>query len=271
MVGWFGFLINAITWLLLAIADPIDVGNHTIANPIGVIPVETILTYILALFVLFLSTLGAALVSLFLRFMQAGNSERRQIKWVLYVAAIFVTAMLYSFVAQNNFGGMVIGLSALGFPFAIGIAILRYRLYDIDLIIRRTIQYALLSALLALLYYGSVTLLQGIFTALGGSQTTAATVILTLAIAALFNPLRRRIQDFIDRRFYRQKYDTGKALASFSEAARSETDLQALVDRLILVVQETTQPESVLVWLAPAAKRQHGEDGLSTTNQRTAG
>lgn len=140
-------------------------------------------------------------------------------------------------------------------PLALAVAILRYRLFDIDVIIRRTLQYGLLTALLAVFYFGSVTVLQGIFTALGGSRSPVITVISTLAIAALFNPLRRRLQDFIDRRFYRQKFDAERVLAHFNEAARSETDLQALVDRLVSVVQETAQPQNVLLWLEPMAER----------------
>jgi hypothetical protein len=132
---------------------------------------------------------------------------------------------------------------------SLAVAILRYRLYDIDLVIRRTLVYSLLTVLLALVYFGSVTVFQGIFTALGGSQSTAATVISTLAIAALFTPLRRRLQDFIDRRFYRSKYDAEKALADFATAARSESEIEPLTTRLVGVVQESMQPESLRLWL----------------------
>jgi hypothetical protein len=132
---------------------------------------------------------------------------------------------------------------------SLGIAMLRYRLWDIDVLIRRTLLYGVLSLLLAVVYLGSVTVLQGIFTSLGGSQSELATVISTLGIAALFNPLRGRIQEFIDRRFYRTKYDAEQALAAFAASARSETDLGQLSARLTDTVQETMQPNQIKLWL----------------------
>jgi hypothetical protein len=137
-------------------------------------------------------------------------------------------------------------------PLSVALSILRYRLWDIDLLIRRTLVYSVLTALLALLYFGLVVLLEGALRSLVGSSGQIATVLSTLAIAALFNPLRRRIQDFIDRRFYRRKYDAERALAAFAAAARSETDLEQLSRRLTGAIQETLQPEQVSLWLTPA-------------------
>jgi ADP-ribosylglycohydrolase len=141
----------------------------------------------------------------------------------------------------------------LGGPIAIGIAILRYRLYEIDTLINRTLVYGALTAMLALVYFGGVATTEAIFRALTGQQQQPqlAIVVSTLVIAALFSPLRRRIQSFIDRRFYRRKYDARKTLESFSTKLREETDLEALGDDLTSVVRETMQPAHVSLWLRP--------------------
>jgi len=136
-----------------------------------------------------------------------------------------------------------------GLPVAVGIAILRYRLYDIDIIINRTLVYGAITASLALVYLGGVVSLQFLFRVLAGGNSQLAVVASTLAIAALFNPLRKHIQDFIDRRFYRKKYDAVRILAAFSARLRDETDLDTLNEDLASVVRETVQPEHVSLWL----------------------
>jgi hypothetical protein len=146
----------------------------------------------------------------------------------------------------------VVVISALvGFPISIGIAMVRYRLYDIDFVINRTLVYGALTVVLVAVYFGGIVVLQRIFVALTGQKSTLAVVASTLVIAALFNPLRRRIQSFIDRRFYRRKYDARKTLESFSAKLRDETDLDALSDDLVGVVRETMQPAHVSLWLRP--------------------
>jgi hypothetical protein len=136
-------------------------------------------------------------------------------------------------------------------PIAVGFAVLRYRLYEIDIIINRALVYGLLTAMLVAIYVASVVGLQAAFRTLTGQESTLAVVASTLAIAALFNPLRRRVQAFVDRRFYRRKYDAAKTLASFNSRLREETDLDALRDDVIGVIQETVQPTHASLWLLP--------------------
>ncbi len=146
-------------------------------------------------------------------------------------------------------------LSLLFVLVCMGISILRYRLWDIDLLIRRTLVYSVLSGLLVLTYFALIVILQGLFTRLTGQgQNQLVSVLSTLAIAALFLPLRRRVQDAIDRRFYRRKYDAARTLAGFAATCRDETDLEKLTTRLVEVVQETMQPESVGLWLKDASR-----------------
>ena len=163
---------------------------------------------------------------------------------------------------STNLAGDVVqvffGLSLVAVPAAIGIAILRYRLYDIDIIIRRTLVYSTLTLTLGLIYFGCIVLVRTLVAPLTGG-TDLAIVASTLAIAALFNPLRKRIQTLIDKRFYRRKYDAAKVLAAFGATARDETDLEQLTAEMLRVVDETVQPEFVGLWLRePGTDKQRG-------------
>jgi hypothetical protein len=144
---------------------------------------------------------------------------------------------------------VIISVALLGLPIFTGIAIVRHRLYDIDLLINRTLVYGSLTATLVLVYIGSVVSLQAAVRVLTGQESTLAIVASTLAIAALFNPLRRRVQAFVDRRFYRSKYDAANTLEAFNARLRDETELDTLSDDVVGVVRETVQPAHVSLWL----------------------
>jgi hypothetical protein len=196
----------------------------------------------------------ASAVSLIVRLRRAGSEQRQQIKWLAYGGAVVVGGVCTGGLAipwSVPASIVIMSVSLLGLPVFTGIAIVRYHLYDIDLLINRTLVYGVLSATLVTLYFGNIVVLQGIFVALTGQRSTVAVVASTLAIAALFNPLRRRIQGFIDRRFYRSKYDAAKTLETFSTKLRDETDLKALNEELIAVVKEALHPAHVSLWMRP--------------------
>jgi hypothetical protein len=200
----------------------------------------------------------------------SSSGERQQTKWVLYGFLLYLVLLMISsaiFVRTSNLppGEPQSWWSALGsvlwvltlsiMPIAIFISIQRYRLWEIDLIIRRTLIYGALTLLLALVYFASVVLLQQGFRALTGQDSPIAIVISTLMIAAIFNPLRRRVQDTIDHRFYRRKYDAQQALAAFAATARDEVELDQLTEQLLSVVQESMQPERASLWLRAGEKK----------------
>ena len=216
-------------------------------------------------FIFFFLFIGLAVVLQFLRYFRVATPpERLQTRWVLFG---FIFYFMGPFLWYIFYGGEVIfqpgsqrlvasmggwvllQVTQLTFLLSLVFAIMRYRLWNIDLIIRRTLIYGLLTGLLVLIYFGSVVFLQILARPLIGEQSAVGIVLSTLLIAALFNPLRRRIQAFIDRRFYRQKYDAEQALAEFAAAARSEADLEQLSTLLASTVQETLQPDKVDLWL----------------------
>ena len=207
-----------------------------------------------------------SLASVVVRLRRSRGRERLQVTWVAYTAVLTTISFATSFlvglfpsgqtVADVFFLAGVVGFT--GIPVAAATAILRYRLYEIDLLINRTLVYGSLTLMLVAVYAGSIVILQGFLRALTGQESQLAIVASTLAVAALFAPLRRRVQSFIDRRFYRRKYDAGRTLEAFSAKLRDETDLEALNVELVGVVKETMQPAHVSVWLLPD-KAQLGE------------
>ena len=197
-----------------------------------------------------LACVSAAVLSLIVRFYRSSGDERLQLKWFVYAATLGFLAIVLG--GETSVAGTLVWtIAPLSLPVAAGIAILRYRLYDIDLLINRTLVYATLTALLVALYLGSVVALQYAFRALAGEESQLAIVASTLAIAALFNPLRRRIQTFIDRRFYRRKYDAAQILSAFGARLRDEVDLDTLDENLIGVIEDTVQPAHVSLWMRP--------------------
>jgi hypothetical protein len=249
---------------LLGILGPIQ-------NPLGIEGFSNI--YYKAVLFTMVSLLPlAAFLAVFIRLRRAVGVERQQIKWFAYAAVATVSAATLAYpipiVVDTPLWfervGFALNIAFIpAIPIAIGIAILRYRLYDIDLLINRTLVYGSLTLMLALVYFGGVTATQAVFRALTGQeeQPQLTIVVSTLVIAALFTPLRRGIQSFIDRRFYRSKYDARKTLEDFSAQLRDETDLNALSEDLVGVVRETMQPAHVSLWLRPNTPRK-GEQAV---------
>jgi hypothetical protein len=194
----------------------------------------------------------ACLTALAVRFRQAQGIERQQLKWLLFAAAITVVILSFSLSLVVNRLWLLPLAPAI--PVAAGIAILRYRLYDIDRIISRTLVYGLLTALLAGVYSGAVLLLGQVFGGVGRDLPSWAVAGVTLAVAALFQPARRRIQAVVDRRFNRRKYDAAKTVETFSVRLRHEVDLDALSAELLAVADQTMQPTMASLWLRPSGQ-----------------
>src|SRR5215217_3645139 len=239
-------------------SGPVE-GLGPIRNPLGIEGFSDVYDSILFTMVATFLLVAAA-SSVFMRLRRAKGVERQQIKWFAYAAAATVIGLVLAYVIPTMIdtplwferAGYAVLIAVIpSIPISIGIAILRYRLYDIDIIINRTLVYGSLTVTLVALYFGGIVLLQSVFVVFTGERSTLAVVDSTLLIAALFNPMRRRIQSFIDRRFYRSMYDARKTLEAFSAKLRDETDLEALNDDLVSVVRETMQPAHVSLWLRP--------------------
>ena len=257
-----------IAWGIVGVAfgpGPLqDLGG--IQNPIGLLRPWMMPAFWVSLPLLPLCMLASAL-SLVMRYRHSRGDERQQIKWIAFSASVVALVYLIAIIASLVFPAdswTTVGpvwwlnlltyaalLSFVAIPIAVGIAVLKYRLYDIDVIINRALVYGSLTAMLIALYFGGIVVLQRLFVLLTGQQSTLAVVASTLLIAALFNTLRRRIQGFVDRSFYRGKYDARKTLEAFSAKLRDETDLEALRGDLVGLVRETMQATHVSLWLRP--------------------
>jgi len=258
-VAWLTAAITAAIVALTALAPTLDLGEGTkLRNPIGLawipIPEQSALGPVLLGLVLVCT--GAAVVSLVLRFRRSQGVERQQLKWFTYAGVLLfawsaVDLVLPDVAPFTAFFGLTIALV----PVAAGIAVLRYRLYDIDRLINRTLVYGLLTALLAGVYAGAVLVLGQVFGGFRAEPPTWAIAGVTLAVAALFQPARRRIQQVVDRRFNRRNYDAAKTIEAFSARLRDEVDLDALSAELLAVTNLTMQPTAASLWLRPSLQR----------------
>jgi hypothetical protein len=254
---WLSVFLIFVGTISQAFAPGSVLGASGIYNPLGVegLPNYWMLTLALVFTLIFVAT-----VSLFIRRLRARGVERQQLKWFTYSVTLGTSGSIFTYIISPAIGAplwlewvgyLVLLAGFISVPISMGIAILRYRLYEIDLIINKTLVYGALTATLALVYFVDIVVFQEVFRALTGQTSQVAIVASTLMIAALFNPLRRRLQAFIDRRFYRRKYDAARILGAFGSRLRDETDLETISQDLVGVVNETMQPAHVSLWLRP--------------------
>jgi hypothetical protein len=265
-IAWLAGAATAAFMVLGALGPELDLDrDHAIANPIGVAWAENSeeSTVVPTLSVLLVVSGLAAAGSLVLRFRRSRGEERQQLKWFTYAVALLPLFVLADFLPGSG-GSLLSAVPLVLLPVAVGVAILRYRLYDIDRLINRTLVYGLLTALLAGVYVGTVLVLGQVFGGVGKDPPSWAVAAATLAVAALFQPARRRIQAVVDRRFNRRKYDAVRTVEAFSVRMRDEVDLDALSAELLAVVEQTIQPTRASLWLRPAPQappRGHWSEG----------
>ena len=267
---------RAVAWLLVAAlvcwvvsqafapGPMVNAGYESINNPYGIEALGVLLEVVgtVSGFLILAAVLASAF-SIVIRFLRARGDERRQIEWVAYAGALVALVTVAQFALETALPqtDLLVEVLNLSFvvvlatvPIAAGVAILKYRLYEIDAIINRTLVYGLLPLSLVLVYVVSVVLLRELVFGFTGRSSQLVVVASTLAVAALFGPFRRRIQGAIDRRFYRSKYDATKTLAAFGEKLRDETDIERLGDELVSLVSETVRPTHASLWLRPPSR-----------------
>jgi hypothetical protein len=260
-VTWLAVVLTAAYAVLGALSPTLQLPNgHTVANPIGVTSIDLDagpLGAVLSGLLVFVFV--ASIISLIVRFRRSQGVERQQLKWFTYAGALVLLAPL-----TNSLLGNISYVLLLALPTAAGIAILRYRLYEIDRLINRTLVYGLLTALLGGAYAGAVLILGQVFGGVGRDPPSWAVAGATLVVAALFQPARRRIQAVVDRRFNRRKYNAARTVEAFSVRLRDEVDLDTLSAELLAVAHQTMQPTTAALWLrpsAPARPRSQGPEG----------
>ena len=281
--AWFAGMVMVLTSVAVSIS-PGPLPDHPgVSNPLGLEGHSIVAWTLLSSPVLLPICILISAFSLVWRYRHSGGEVRLQIRWVAFAASLvgityavaLVSGLFLIPEASSTEQGAPLWLALIqdavlmsyaGVPIAVGFAVLRYRLYDIDIIINRTLVYGSLTVMLVALYVGGVVGMQALLRVLSGQESTLAVVASTLAIAALFNPLRRRVQAFVDRRFYRRKYDARRTLEAFSGRLRDETDLHTLSSDLVRVVKETMQPAHVSLWVRPGP-----HDEVSSIHARSQG
>jgi len=241
-------LVAVVTVLYMLNPGPLDDEKSLPVNPIGLGPLGTVVDHLgLALGLTAIAFLGLGVVSLVIRFRRSSGLERQQIKIMAFAPAIVLAGILATYLSSSA-SDVIFAVTIVLFPAAVGVAMLRYRLYDVDRVINKTLVYGGLTAVLGGAYVGLVLASQALFSSFAGGSNLAI-AISTLLVAALFMPLRRRIQGFVDRRFYRQRYDAARTLERFTARLREQVDLEVLNGDLLAVVHETVQPDRVSLWL----------------------
>ena len=259
-VAWLAGGTTAVLTALTALQPNLDIDTgQVIANPIGVAAAGNLVKSPVApaLSILMTGLAAVAFGSLVLRFRRARGEERQQLKWFTYAATLVPLALAVD-ILPAPVGDLIYAIPIVFLPVAAGIAILRYRLYDIDRLINRTLVYGLLTAVLAAVYAGVVLVLVQVSGGIGTNPPSWAVAAATLAAAALFQPARRRIQAAVDRRFNRHKYNTTKTIEAFSTRLREQIDLNSLSTEMLAVVDQTMEPTQASLWLRPSP---HGSSG----------
>ena len=254
---WVAMTYGSVMLVVMAVSPDL-IADQSLANPFGLRGtaaealrqlVDSGVGDVIAVPILF-----ASAGSLLLRFRRSRGVERQQLKWFAYAVALLLATWVVGVLLISELTGILLLLSVWTIPLAIGVAILRYRLYDIDRIINRTVVYGLLTALLGGIYGGLVLVLGQLFGDLGGRPSSWVVAGATLTVAALFQPARRRIQAVVDRRFDRRRYDMAKTVEAFSGRLRNHVDLDTLSAELLMVVDQTVQPAKASLWLRPATQ-----------------
>jgi len=256
-VAWLAGAATATLTVLAALQAELEPApDRPIANPIGIAAVENPeqSPVGVGLFITLVVLAAVALGSLAIRFRRSRGEERQQLKWFTYAGALALPAAVLATFVNNTVGNLIFASPIVFVPVAAGIAILRYRLYEIDRLINRTLVYGLLTALLAGVYAGAVLVLGQVFGGVGRDPPSWVVAGATLAVAALFQPARRRIQAVVDRRFNRRKFDAAKTVEAFSLRLRDEVDLEALSAELLAVADQTMQPTTASLWLRQPAR-----------------